>query len=201
MATGDPGGPRIDGLVVDVVALEPAHERCRGVADVHRQHTDVSAADQTLADHVRGADRHDRGLVGERGAEFGTRAVVADLVGQLPHGLERLGGGRDVGAQPPQRPDERMTLDDAPTRHHEPGRIHPERPEGVRRLLGERRRIGALGPSHVAKVLDRMHESTVARNDRLGLTTSLGVAGEVGRASASSLALPDYGGGWRRCMT
>ena len=63
----------------------------------------------------------------------------------------------------------------------------------MRGLLGERRRIGPLGSSHVAKVLDRMHESTVVRNDRLGLTTSLGVAGEVGRASSSSLALPSAG--------
>ncbi len=164
VTAGDPGGARIDRLVVDVVALEPAHERCRGVADVHRQHADVSPADQPLADHVRRADRHDRGVVGERGAEFGTGSVVADLVGQLPHRLERLGRRRDVGAQPPQRPDERMPLDDASARHHEAGRIDPERPERVRRLLGERRRIGALGPSHVAKVLDRMHESTVVRN-------------------------------------
>ena len=65
-----------------------------------------------------------------------------------------------------------MTLDDAATRHDQARRIDPEGAEGVGRLLGERRRIGTLGTSHVTKVLDRMHGSTVPRIDRLGLTAS-----------------------------
>ena len=70
---GDPGGARVDRLVVDVVPLEPAHERRGVVADVHRQHTDIAAPDQPLADHVGRADRHDRGVVGQRRAQLGAR--------------------------------------------------------------------------------------------------------------------------------
>ena len=163
MAHCGPGHAGVDRFHFDVVALESTHERRRGVPGIECEHANVTSPDQAIAGHVRIADRdHDR-LVGKHRGEFGAGAVAADLIGELPHRLERLGRGGHVRAQPPQRPGEWMSLDDAPTRDDQPRRIEVQRSERVGGLLDQRRGIGPLRPRHVAEMLDRVHGATVPR--------------------------------------
>ena len=64
-----------------------------------------------------------------------------------------------------------MPFDDPPTGDDEPRRIEVQRTECMGGLLDQCSRIGALGTSHVAEMLDRMHGATVADSaDPVGAT-------------------------------
>ena len=163
MSNRHPGHAGVDRFDVDVVPLEATHERRGRVSGIERKHANVTSPDQTVADHIGVADRHDDRLVGKHSGELGSRAIAADLVGEFPHRLERLGRRRHVRAQPPQRTRERMPLDDPTAGNDQSGRVEVQRSQRVRRLLDQRRRIRALGPRDVAEMLDRMHDATVPR--------------------------------------
>ena len=155
------GHAGIDRFVLDVVSLEAAHERRRGVLDIECEHPHVAAPSQPLRDETRVADRDDVGIVGERGRQFGGGAIVASRAGELPDDLEGFRRRRHVRTKPPERSGERMAFDDAPRRNHESGRIEVQRTEGVGRLLDQSAGIDAVRPSDVPQVLDRMHATNV----------------------------------------
>jgi hypothetical protein len=127
-----------------------------------------------VPDDARITNRDDIAFVGKGRRQLCTGPVSTYLRGQFPDRFKRLSRRGDVRAQPPQRPSERMTLDDSTAGHHETGRIEVQRTERMSGLFYEGRWVDAVSSGHVAKMFDRMHDSNVPAARAAGLVAPAG---------------------------
>jgi hypothetical protein len=91
------------------------------VVDVKREHPHVTPASKPVTNDAWVTDRDDITIVGKRNRQLGTGSVGTHLLREFPHRFRRFGRCGHVGAQPPQRPGERVTFDDSTARHNEAG--------------------------------------------------------------------------------
>ena len=97
------------------------------------------------------------GVVGQGVREQPARVVGRDVVSRVPRLRDRVVPGEHPRRQPPQRPRQRMTVEDPPARRDETRRIESERRQRGGRFPHEHFLGSARRPSDVPETLDRMH--------------------------------------------
>ncbi len=137
-------------------------ERTALAAGVDHEHFEIAATTECITDEFRPSQNRHDGIVGDVGGEHRARRVGIE-VGQGDVELaDRILGPEGAGRYPPQRPDRRMAVEEAPTAGEETGKVVADRRQRTRRLAGQERGPGPFGSGHPAQAFDRVGHSAEA---------------------------------------